>query len=92
MSFSFLFADFACAGDGAYSVNGPGSLVGSTQTYQAKENESLIEIARQFDLGYNEIVEANPTLDPFLPGAGNKINLSTAWIIPDDSVLQRLDN
>ena len=83
MSFSFIFANFACAGVGAYSFNGPTSLIGSTQTYRANENESLIEIARKFDLGYNEIVEANPTLDPFLPGAGNKINLSTAWIIPD---------
>ena len=84
MSFSILFTDLACAGDGAYSVNGPGSIIGSTQTYQTNAHDSLIEIARQFDLGYNEIVEANPTLDPFLPGAGNKIKLSTAWIIPDD--------
>ncbi len=50
------------------------------------ENESLIELARKFDLGYNEIVDANPGLDPFVPGAGQSVIMPLSWIMPDVQV------
>lgn len=56
---------------------------GSVQSYTVKPGESLIEIARDFDLGYNEIMAANPTLDPFVPGDGATVKIPTLWIIPD---------
>jgi len=78
-----LFTDSTWAVSGVYSLAGPASVIGSASTYEARDNDSLIEIARQFDLGYSEIVQANPKLDPFLPGAGKRINIATAWIVPD---------
>lgn len=59
------------------------AVIGSLKTHELKNKESLIEIARQYDLGYNEIVDANPQLDPFLPGDGNKAIIPTFWILPD---------
>jgi L,D-transpeptidase ErfK/SrfK len=44
--------------------------------------ESLIEMARQFDLGFNEIETANPTLDAFVPTPGAMVTLPTSWIVP----------
>ncbi len=44
--------------------------------------ESLIELARQFDLGWNEMEAANPGLDPFVPTPGADLTLPTAWILP----------
>jgi L,D-transpeptidase ErfK/SrfK len=44
--------------------------------------ESLIEIARQYDLGYNEIESANPGLDAFVPTPGANVAIPTAWIVP----------
>lgn len=58
-------------------------IIGTTWEYRVKENESLIEIARKFGLGYNEIVDANPMLDPFIPGTGSSVNIPTEWILPD---------
>jgi L,D-transpeptidase ErfK/SrfK len=44
--------------------------------------ESLIEIARQYDLGFNEIESANPGLDAFVPTPGATVAIPTTWIIP----------
>ncbi|MDH4232586.1 MAG: L,D-transpeptidase family protein, partial [Nitrospirota bacterium] len=60
-----------------------GQVIGSVTTYKVKENESLIEIARKFGLGYNEITAANPDLDPFVPGQGASVTIPTSWILPD---------
>ncbi|MCX7794353.1 MAG: L,D-transpeptidase family protein [Thermodesulfovibrionales bacterium] len=51
--------------------------------YEVKEGESLIEIARIFNLGYNEIADANPGTDPFVPMPGNRVKIPTIWILPE---------
>ena len=59
------------------------TVIGYVQTYKANNNESLIEIARKYDLGYNEIADANPDLEPFVPGEGIPVKIPTSWILPD---------
>lgn len=59
------------------------TVIGYVQTYKTNNNESLIEIARKYDLGYNEIADANPDLEPFVPGEGTSIEIPTSWILPD---------
>ena len=49
------------------------TVIGFPLTYVTQENESLIEIARKFSIGFNEIVAANPSLDPFVPEEGVSI-------------------
>ena len=43
----------------------------------------MIEIARKFKLGYNEIADANPDIDPFVPGNGTLVTIPSSWILPD---------
>ena len=66
-----------------YSYAKDETVIGSLKTHTIKGDESLIEIARKFGIGYNEIVDANPGLDPFVPGEGKEINIPTTWILPD---------
>jgi L,D-transpeptidase ErfK/SrfK len=66
-----------------YSYEDGENVIGYVQTYEVKDRESLIEIARKFDLGYNEIIAANPELDPFVPGNGVSVGIPTSWILPD---------
>lgn len=61
-------------------------FIGKIQQYKIRNNESLIEIARRFDLGYNAIVAANSGVDPFIPKPGTIITIPTAWIPPTTSV------
>ncbi len=58
-------------------------VVGVVQMVPARRQDTLLDIARRFDLGYNEITEANPGVDPWLPGAGTRILLPTQFILPD---------
>lgn len=62
------------------------TVIGSVKTYITKEEDSLIEIARQFGIGYNEIAAANPDLDPFVPGAEEPVTIPTSWILPDVNI------
>jgi L,D-transpeptidase ErfK/SrfK len=76
-----LFTSSVAAEEYPFTKND--TVIGSLKTYEIKGDESLIEIARKFGLGFNEITEANPELDPFVPGDGVIVNLPTAWILPD---------
>lgn len=67
---------------GAEYVGGS-DLIGAIGRYQVKADDSLVELARQFDLGYNAIVAANPGVDPILPKRGTVIAIPASWIIPD---------
>lgn len=81
---TFIFLSFVSSAQAeAFSYSKDNTVIGLTKKYLSKENESLIEIARKFGLGYNEIVSANPYLDPFVVEANTNIMLPTSWILPD---------
>ncbi|WP_448207457.1 L,D-transpeptidase family protein [Azospirillum sp. sgz302134] len=48
----------------------------------ARAADTLADIAIDNDLGYTEIIMANPTIDPWLPGDGALVVLPTAHILP----------
>ena len=49
----------------------------------ARRQDTLPDIARQYHLGFDEIVAANPGVDIWLPGAGKIIRLPSAHLLPD---------
>ncbi len=57
-------------------------IVGTVQTTKATKEDTLTDIARRFNVGYEEIVRANPGVDPWLPGADRQIVLPTQFILP----------
>jgi L,D-transpeptidase ErfK/SrfK len=57
-------------------------MIGTPCFRYVAPGESLIEMARQYDLGFNEIDEANPGLDAFVPTPGATVSIPTAWILP----------
>lgn len=69
----------------SYSYGKGQMVIGEVQAYEVEGDESLIEIARDFDLGYNQIEAANPTLDPFVPGEEALVTVPTSWVLPDVS-------
>ncbi|BDV41142.1 hypothetical protein GURASL_00650 [Geotalea uraniireducens] len=58
-------------------------MIGTLASHEIRQGESLIELAPQYDLGYNEIVAANQELDPIIPEPGARITIPSRWIIPD---------
>jgi L,D-transpeptidase ErfK/SrfK len=59
-----------------------GDLVGGPQSTLARHEDTLIDIAREHGLGYEEILNANPGVDPWLPGAGVPIELAKHRVLP----------
>lgn len=59
------------------------ALVGQLQTTRANRAETLLDIARRFDVGQEEILLVNPDVDRWLPKAGAEVLLPTSYILPD---------
>jgi len=49
----------------------------------AGADDTLLDIARRYDLGYDEIIAANPGVDLWLPGSGTRVVLPTQFVLPD---------
>ncbi len=58
------------------------SVVGSIQWTQALPADTFNKIGRRYDVGYFELVEANPTLDPMHLGPGTIIVIPSRFILP----------
>jgi L,D-transpeptidase ErfK/SrfK len=57
-------------------------IVGYVQRVVVGKEDTLPDIARRFDVGYEEMVTANPGVDPWLPGAGREVVVPTQFILP----------
>jgi len=66
-------------------VSSETEVVGHPQKVIASHEDTFTDIARRFNLGYDELRAANPGIDPWIPGEGTEILLPTAHIIPDAS-------
>lgn len=59
------------------------AVLGGLQKIRARQEDTLSDLARLFDLGYEEITRANPGIDPWLPGDGADILLPTQFVLPE---------
>jgi L,D-transpeptidase ErfK/SrfK len=57
-------------------------IVGEIRVVTAKQEDTLLDIARRFNLGYNEITAANPGVDPWVPGEGTRVVVPSQFILP----------
>ena len=53
------------------------------QLTTTSKEDTLTDIARRFNIGYEEILRANPKVDPWLPGADKQIVIPTEFILPN---------
>lgn len=57
-------------------------LVGAVETHVARKEDTLLDLAVDHDLGYLQIVAANPGVDPWLPAPGTSVVLPKARLLP----------
>jgi L,D-transpeptidase ErfK/SrfK len=58
------------------------TVIGSPQTYILQPHDTLLDVARYFDLGFNELAAVYPEIDPWLPTPGNELSIPTWWVLP----------
>jgi L,D-transpeptidase ErfK/SrfK len=65
-----------------YELPPAGDVIGAVTHVESRAADTLLDIGRRHGLGYEEIVRANPGIDPWLPGAGTRVVLPTRYILP----------
>jgi L,D-transpeptidase ErfK/SrfK len=58
------------------------TVIGEPQIVLAGAEDTFSDLARTYGLGYDELVAANPGVDPWLPGEGTAVLLPTQYILP----------
>ena len=59
-----------------------GGLFGEVKRIQTRYEDTLIQLARQYSLGYEELLRVNKGVDPWLPGAGTEILIPGQRLLP----------
>jgi len=60
-----------------------GDVIGVRRTHTVAEGETLLDLARRYDLGFIELRAANPGLDAWIPPVGALVVLPTQHVLPD---------
>ena len=59
------------------------SVIGVPQIVFTRDADTLSDLARTYGLGYDELVAANPNVDPWLPGEHTPVLLPTQYVLPN---------
>jgi L,D-transpeptidase ErfK/SrfK len=57
-------------------------LIGALGMARASYEDTLTDIARRTGLGYEDMLRANPGVDPWLPGKDTEVVLPTRYVLP----------
>lgn len=57
-------------------------IVGTVMVTPARHEDTLLDIAREFSIGQEEILHANPEVNRWLPGDGTEVLIPTSYILP----------
>ncbi|MBI3767745.1 MAG: L,D-transpeptidase family protein [Deltaproteobacteria bacterium] len=57
-------------------------LVGRMQRHRVATRETLLDVARDADLGFRELRDANPSIDEWVPAPATDVVVPTRWILP----------
>src|SRR6516165_2959290 len=63
----------------------PSTVIGEPRSYTFAKGDTLYDVARHLGLGINEVTEAFPDLDVWLPPEGETLAFPTWWVLPDSS-------
>ncbi|MGQ9860049.1 MAG: L,D-transpeptidase family protein [Thermodesulfobacteriota bacterium] len=86
-----LFQAAEALGTGAYRYELPSqnvpprnwdTVIGVIRGHTVEEGETLLDVARNYGLGFNEMEILYPNLDPWIPRAGTRLLIPTQWVLP----------
>ncbi len=57
-------------------------VFGAVQVIETKHEDTFVALARRYNVGYEELRQANPEVDEWLPGEGTKVTIPTFYVLP----------
>lgn len=67
---------------GHFPLPESGNMVGKVYTVETREGETLLDIAREHNVGYEEIRNANPEVSLWAPDPGTEVVIPARYILP----------
>jgi L,D-transpeptidase ErfK/SrfK len=59
------------------------TVIGTGIRHIVQKSETLLDIAKQYDLGFNEMADLYPDLNPWVPPQGTQLIIPTRWVLPE---------
>jgi L,D-transpeptidase ErfK/SrfK len=59
------------------------SVIGSPFYVKTRQKDTLLDFARQNNMGYDDLNKANPKVDMWLPGDGTEALIPSFWVLPN---------
>ncbi len=82
-AFSLVWLTMSPARAGNVHLLGEGAdLIGGVASMVSRYEDTLVDIGRAHNIGFEELKLANPGVDPWLPGEGREILLPTEFVLP----------
>ncbi|WP_246221683.1 L,D-transpeptidase family protein [Marichromatium bheemlicum] len=67
-----------------YRLEHPGdSVIGFPFYFATRADDTLLDVARQNNQGFEDMRSANPEVDMWVPGAGTEVMVPTFYVLPD---------
>ncbi len=82
---SSAVADSSELPKGHFPLPEQGNMVGEVYTVTATDQDTLMDIARAHNVGYEEIRMANPDTSLWVPGEGTEVTIPGQFILPDEA-------
>jgi L,D-transpeptidase ErfK/SrfK len=60
-----------------------GTVIGHPVRYIVQKGDTLLNIARNYRLGFNEVENLYPDLNPWIPPVGKELVLPRIWVLPE---------
>lgn len=57
-------------------------VIGREQRYRIAPKDTLLDVAREAGIGFNEVQDANRGVDEWIPPTGSEVAVPTRWILP----------
>lgn len=80
--FMIMLADPKAGALNVFDLEDGRTVYGTLKTVKAEHTQTLLDIARDHDLGYNQIVAANPGMDPWVPSENADVVVPTIFVLP----------
>jgi L,D-transpeptidase ErfK/SrfK len=59
------------------------TVIGHPRKHIVTEEDTLLDIARNYKLGFNEMADLYPEVDAWVPPPGKELVIPTQWVLPD---------
>ncbi len=78
---TIILTDITNAQTYFYSEND--DVVGNIAIHTIQEGDNFLQLAQTFRIGFDELVDANPDVDPWIPDQGAQIIIPTQYVLPN---------